>query len=148
MTLPNLLSFFVLAHGDKEMFHFHPPLVHFPIALYFLELLLLVIWAVKHEDDYRRFARFSFWIGYVLMFFTMAAGLIDAGGIKGIRGDEDVREHFIGACVVLLVYTARAFYWKLSDPASKRYRLFLVVGAVIGVSAVAVTAFLGGELVY
>ena len=76
----------------------HPVFVHFPIAFYFLELVLLVLWVSKEEQEYRRFACFSFWIGYLFMLIAMAAGLFDAGGFAGIRGS--VKRHVIAALIV------------------------------------------------
>jgi len=143
----NLLSVFVLGHGE-EHFPFHPPLVHFPIAFYFLELLLLLFWVFRHDPAYLRFAKFAFWSGFVSMLLAIATGFIDAGGLKKILKDEEVREHFIGACSVLLVYGVRALLWLRTSESAKTFKLIQVAGAVIGVAAVAVTAFLGGGLVY
>ena len=60
---------------------FHPPLVHFPIAFYCLELLLLLFWRAKKDPAHLRFARFSFNLGYLFMLAAIVAGLKDAGGL-------------------------------------------------------------------
>ena len=127
---------------------YHPALVHFPIAFYFLELLLLTLWVWKKDDGYLRFGRFSFWLGYGLMLAAIVAGFVDAGGIKGIRGDEEVREHFFGAAALFSFYTVRAIYWKKAKSDFRGYRLILTLGALIGCGLVVFTAFLGSELVY
>ena len=61
---------------------FHPPLVHFPIAFYCLELLLLLFWQAKKDPAHLRFARFSFKLGYLFMLAAIVAGLKDAGGLS------------------------------------------------------------------
>ena len=120
--------------------------VHFPIAFYFLELVLLVLWSVKEEKEYQRFAEFSFWIGYLFMLIAMAAGLLDAGGLGGIRGA--VKRHVTGVLVVFSIYTVRAvFYWAVKKEPQK-YRFIKLAGAALGNAAVAYAAFLGGLVVY
>ncbi len=126
-----------------EHMAFHPPLVHFPIAFYCLELLLLIFWQTKKDPAYLRFAQFSFRLGYILMLAAIAAGLKDAGGLSGISGK--VRPHFYSALAVFVIYTVRAFVWKF---APKEKTSIQFAGALFGTAAVLLTAFLGGEIVY
>jgi uncharacterized membrane protein len=124
----------------------HPIFVHYPIALYVLELVLLLYWASKRDDKYREFARFSFRFAYLVMFVTMLTGLIDAGGIAGLTGD--VLKHFYGALIIFVIATLRAIYWRKEKIESPSYRFILIAGSVLLNLAVVVTAFLGGKLVY
>ncbi|MBI3999808.1 MAG: hypothetical protein HY351_04255, partial [Candidatus Omnitrophica bacterium] len=64
----------------------HPMLVHFPIAFYFLELILLCGWAKRQDENYLNFARFTFRLGYLFMILAIVMGFLDAGGIPGIQG--------------------------------------------------------------
>lgn len=124
-------------------FLFHPILVHFPIAFYFLEMLLL-IWFVRTRDAaYLRFALFSFRLGYGFMVAAMIAGYVDAGGIV-----PKVRTHFFSALAVFFISTGRAFYWRYAGETRRAYRLVQVGGAVLTNVLVAVTGYFGGELVY
>ena len=124
----------------------HPIFVHFPIAFYFLELVLIVLWISKDKLEYRRFSYFSFWIGYAFMLVAMVAGFLDAGGLKGIRGV--VKRHVLTALMVFTIYTVRAvFYWATRKEPEK-YRWVKLSGAVIGNVIVAVAGFLGGVVVY
>ncbi len=126
---------------------FHPILVHFPIAFYFLEGLLLIFWAVKKDDAYRRFALFSFKTAYGFMLVTIATGLLDAGGFGRITGL--VRTHFLSALVgVFGIATARAFFWRFGDENAKSYRTIQIAGALLGNFALALTGYFGGRLVY
>ncbi len=122
---------------------FHPPLVHFPIAFYFLELLLLIFWLAKKDSAYHRFALFSFRLGFLFMIAAAIAGPVDAGGIP-----PPVRRHFFSAAGVFTLYTVRAFYWRFGKEGQMFYRPSLVGGALAGNLLVGLTAFLGGVLVF
>ena len=133
------------AHEHEVGFLFHPMLVHFPIAFYFLEFLLLVFWVRKHDEQYLRFARFSFVLAYLSMILAMAAGLRDVGGISNIRGA--VRSHVFGAASVFVFYTIRALLWR-GVKEGFRYRWTHVLGALIGNVLVGITGYFGGALVF
>ena len=127
-------------------FHFHPPLVHFPIAFYFLELVLLLFWLAKQDPAYRRFARFSFQLGYLLMIAAMIAGYVDSGG--HFPPPKPVRPHALTALAVFGLYTLRWGYWQWAREDQKFYRGILLLGAIAGTILVTLTGFLGGDLVY
>ena len=125
---------------------YHPLLVHFPIAFYFLELLLLGMWAFKNEAEYRRFALFVFRLGYLFMLAAMLSGYVDAGArFPPLR---PVRPHFFAAFSVFVLYTIRAVYWRRAKEEQKSYRAVLILGALLGNALVALAGFLGGKLVY
>ncbi len=120
----------------------HPMLVHFPIAFYFLELLLLFFWAAQKQESYQQFALFTFKAGYLLMLAAIVAGLRDAGGFGRITGR--VRPHFFWALAVFGIYTLRAFLWKVKG-SDRNLQLW---GALFGCIALAVAAYFGGEIVF
>ena len=129
-----------------SQFLFHPVLVHFPIAFYLLELVLLVVWARKRAAVYHRFALISFKLGYLFMTFAMITGFLDAGGFKGIGGE--VSRHFYVALSVFILYTARAGYLWTAKERTQTYIFLHLAGAVIGAILVGYAAYLGGRLVY
>ena len=124
----------------------HPLVVHFPIAFYFLELLLLIQWTRKKDPAYLRFSRFVFALGFIFMIAALASGFNDAGGFSGIRGP--VQRHFYAAISVFVIYTLRAFVWKMGKPDDPRYRVLQLSGALIGNLLIALTGFYGGIVVY
>lgn len=124
----------------------HPMMVHFPIAFYFLELILLALWRWKQKLEFRPFALFVFRLAYVSMLIAIAAGLFDAGGLSHLRGK--VLFHFTGAVTVFLFYTARAFYWRFGKESSPAYAKVQVFGAIFGNLIVWITAYWGGRLVF
>ncbi len=124
-------------------FFYHPMLVHFPIAFYFLEFFLLGLWIWKKEDSFRRFAFLDFRIGYVLMLAAMAAGYRDAGGINPM-----VQKHFYSALSVFAVSTLRGILWFRMNRKQEFSKAVLFLGSLVLVILVAVTGDLGGDLVY
>ncbi len=123
----------------------HPITVHFPIAFYILECFLLGLYAVKHEEEYKRFAFLAFRLAYVLGLVAMIAGLNDAGGLSGIKGK--VVPHVVSAAVLFVISTIRGVYWRMGKT-QPRYALVLLLSSLFAVLAVTLTGFFGGELVY
>lgn len=133
-------------HEHSHTLLFHPSLVHFPIAFYFLELVLLLFRWAKKDVAYHRFALFSFRIGYLLMTVAMVAGYVDAGGQFPVP--TPIRPHAFSALAVFGFYTLRAGYWQWAKAEGKFYSAVLLVSAIIGTALVFWTGFLGGKLVY
>lgn len=127
-------------------FLIHPVLVHFPIAFYFLELVLLLFWIARQDLSYLRFALFSFRAGYVFMILTVIAGFVDAGGFAHITGR--VRTHVFAAASVFTLYTVRALFWRFARADEKSYPLTHILFALAGNLLVAITGYFGGMLVY
>jgi uncharacterized membrane protein len=129
-----------------KSFLVHPIFVHFPIALFFLELLLLALWTVQKDGAYHRFAEFSFWAAYLFLWFSAVTGLWDHGGFADISGTA--APHFYSALGMLFFYSARAFYWKKADRHAANYAVFQIGGAALGNVLIVFVAYFGGRLVY
>jgi uncharacterized membrane protein len=123
----------------------HPMIVHFPIAFYFLELVLLLFWLGKKDEAFRRFALFTFRLGFLFMIAAAVSGYFDAGA--KFPPVKAVRPHFYAASAVFIFYTLRAAYWQWAKE-GKLYRPVLLWGALLGNGLVALAGFLGGKLVY
>ena len=124
---------------------FHPVFIHFPIAFCFLEPLLLLMWALKKDEAYRRFSFISFRLAYVLMALTVVTGLWDAGGFNRLAGAVAV--HFYFGLGLFIFYTARALCMKRVRR-SVYFASIQIAGALLGNGLVAATAYFGGKLVY
>jgi uncharacterized membrane protein len=130
--------------GNEPVFYFHPIAVHFPIAFYFLELVFLVFWQWKRDEQYLRFAKFVFRAAYFFMILAMITGLRDTGGFQNITGE--VKTHFLTALGAAAVATLRLFVWQFSK---ERLNPGLLIAASILLNfLIAVTGFWGGKLVY
>ena len=123
----------------------HPALVHFPIALYFFELLLLSFWAFKKDGHYLRAALFTFRAAFFMMIAALASGWKEVGGWQHVTGE--VAEHFWGAVSVGVIQLARGIYWHRGKLENKK-AMILILSALAGCAAVLYTAYHGGELVY
>ncbi len=124
----------------------HPIAVHFPIAFYFLELILLLIWAKKNDPIYLRFASFVFKAAFIGMIAAIAAGLYDVGGFEHIQGR--VKTHFIWALSVLALQTLRAIFWRIGKQEQNHYRATQILFSAAGFILITITAYFGGLLVY
>ena len=124
----------------------HPVVVHFPIAFCALEFYFLILWQIKKDPAYLRFAKNIFSLTFLSILTAMAAGLYDAGGLRGVHGE--VLEHAQAALGFLGVYALRFPLWRLAAKGNSPARFFLLAGSLIALALVAVTGYLGGELVY
>lgn len=121
----------------------HPIVVHFPVAVYFLETVLLILYAAKKDEHYFRFARFCFYFAFFAGLAALASGLYDTGGFDGIV--KRVKPHFFAAVALTAVQTGRGIYWKFSK--SPKLNI-LIATALIGYALVSLTGYFGGEIVY
>ncbi len=131
-----------LLHEVGELGHLVA--IHFPIAIYFMELLLILFWFVKRDEAYRRFALFSFRFGYLTMLAALVTGWMAAGGWENITGA--VRRHFLAAASVFIFYTGRAFYWRFAKEIAHLNKPLFLGLTFTGYGLVLLTAFLGGKL--
>lgn len=127
------------------MLLYHPYLVHFPIAFFLLEALLVLIWARTRNAKYQDFAYLTFRLGLVATVVAMIAGYVDAGGLNPM-----VRTHFYSALCLLVVNLVRwalfgRYRWNLYTSRTLGMGWFLLL---VSVALVIATGHLGGELVY
>ena len=127
-------------------FLIHPVIIHYPIAFYFLELILLFIWVKKKDPRHLQFASFVFKAGYIGMILAIAAGLYDVDGFGNIHGG--VKTHFLAAMSVLTIYTLRALFWRFGKQTDSHYPMTQILFALAGNILVVITAYFGGLLVY
>ena len=123
----------------------HPIFIHFPIALFFLELLFLLFAVTKQDDFYRRAALFTFRIAFLGMLTAMGTGLVDTGGFDGIAGK--VRPHYFGALAVAVIQMARGILWHVGPQDAKKIKILFGL-SLIAYAAIIFTGFEGGEIVY
>lgn len=133
------------AHEHVMDILFHPYLVHFPIAFFFLEALLLGMWIWKRDDKYESFAYLILKLAMLSMPFVMLAGYIDAGGII-----PKVQLHFYSASTLFVLGLIRLIIRvKLGSRMwqSKARNIFVTL-LIIGVVVTGLTGHLGALMVY
>ncbi len=124
----------------------HPMMVHFPVALYLLEILLIAFWIFKKDAVYRRFALFVFRAAFLGMIASAVTGWLDAGGWNNIEGKTAA--HFYGALTLGALQLGRFFYWHLGKPSGDKGARICLLTALAACAALMYTAYHGGELVY
>lgn len=124
----------------------HPATVHFPIGLFFFEMLLLILWMTKKKVEYKHTALICFRTAYIFLILSAITGLIDAGGLDGITGK--VRPHFFGAVCVFVVQTFRALHWRFERKETVREANIFVTFSVAAYAITLITGFFGGAIVY
>jgi len=133
-----------------ETSHFHPMLVHFPIALVTFGFIAELGSVFIKKELY--LSKISL---YLLVFGTLSAvaayltGQLFTADMSGAA--EDVRkwhETFAGITLGLLVVTAaiRSYFCYKGD--CNKFRWFTLTLYLVATIAVSITGFLGGTLVY
>ena len=122
----------------------HPYLVHFPIAFFFLEAVLIFIGHLRKENRYEEFSFFVLKAAMLTMPFVMAAGYFDAGAIT-----SKVRWHFFSALLLFFVNGFRlVLRWKAGSAIWNRAPRAAL--ALLGFSLLltTITGHLGGMIVH
>jgi uncharacterized membrane protein len=127
---------------------FHPFFVHFPIALSFFEFFLLSLAVLKKNQQYGAFARLTFYTLTVCLSVTLLAGWYDAGGSLKDLFEGGVKPHFYAACFFSVIVLTRLVLWKRLKPEHPRGLVIQIAASALMISAVIVTAYFGGKLVY
>ena len=127
----------------------HPMTVHFPIALYLLGVLLTIVYLWRGQADYERFAFLSFSLSWLATVVASVVGLFDQNQLEltDLRRQQ-VNPHI--TAVSLLIINGLLLYMRLRWPTvlvTSRRWLYLGL-MLLGVVAVVITGWLGGELVF
>lgn len=128
----------------------HPLFIHFPIALYFLGVLLTAGCIWRHNDDYERFAYWAFFLSWIAAIVASVMGLIDRGQLAFDDPRQSAINAHITPAIAFIVINGLLLYMRFrwADVlSSKRSWLYLGLMAV-GLAVIAFTGFQGGELVF
>jgi uncharacterized membrane protein len=135
----------------------HPFTVHFPIAFYLLGVLLTLIYLGRGQAEVERFAFWSFGLSWIAAIVASVVGLIDQNQLAQDDPRRNTVNAHITAAVALLIINGLLLYfrfrWLKKELAGLKnlpaLHLGLYLGLMaLGVAAVLITAWLGGELVY
>ncbi len=131
--------------------HFHPMLVHFPIALVAIGFLAeLVFLFLKKEVCLTKMGFYLLVAGTLAAVFAWLTGNLFTSELEGAAGQvRENHEMFATITLILLVITTVIRSWllikKKESPGLKNLAFVLYALAALSVS---VTGFLGGNLVY
>lgn len=123
--------------------------VHFPIALYLLGVLLTIGYLWRGQQDYERFAYWTFILSWLATIVASFVGLMDQSQIELDDPRRASVNPHITAGVALLIINGLLVYMRFrwADVLTRYRRLYLGL-MLLGVVAVLATGWLGGELVY
>lgn len=127
----------------------HPMTVHFPIALYLLGVLLTIGYLWRGQQDYERFAYWTFILSWLATIVASFVGLMDQSQLELDDPRRASVNPHITAGVALLIINGLLVYMRFrwADVLTRYRRLYLGL-MLLGVVAVLATGWLGGELVY
>ncbi|GAB4463678.1 MAG: DUF2231 domain-containing protein [Anaerolineae bacterium] len=127
----------------------HPATVHFPIALYCLGVLLTGLHLWRNQPELERFAFLSFGLAWLATLVACVAGLIDQNQLAVDDPRLAVVNNHITGAVTLLIVNGLLVYMRFRWPDALTSRRAPYLGLMaLGLAAVLVTGWLGGELVY
>ncbi len=145
---------------------YHPLFVHFPIALYFLGVLmtLLYVWSNINQGqlapgqqayyadytDYDRFAYWSFFLSWLAAIVASLVGLVDRGQLDYDDPRQNALDQHITQAILFLIFNGLVLYTRFRWPNvlhTPRRWLYLAL-IVLGILTVTAAGWLGGELVY
>jgi uncharacterized membrane protein len=131
--------------------HFHPMLVHFPIAIVALGFVAeCVSLYFKKEACFSKMGFYLLIIGTLTAFFTLATGAVFTSEMTGAAGRvKETHELFAWITLCTLVATtALQIFIKIknSDSTNLKWLAFALYG--LAAISVSITGFFGGTLVY
>lgn len=128
---------------------YHPLTVHFPIAFYFLGVLLTLLYLWRNQPDYERFAYLTFLLSWLAAGVASLVGLVDQNQLEVADPRRTQLNQHITASVILIIMNGLVLYMRFRWPdVLTRHRWPYLGLMTLGIIAVVATAWLGGELVY
>ncbi len=130
--------------------HFHPMIVHFPVAIILVGFLAELAYLITKKES---LSYASFWLLVTGALSALAAyltGQFFTGEMSGTAGD--VKEyHELFALITLITVMANAFfrtYLKISGKENLNLRWLTAGAYAVSAVAVSITGYYGGTLVY
>ena len=131
--------------------HFHPMLVHFPIALVVFGFIAEVaaIW-FKKEIYLSRFGFYLLLAGTISALFALATGTLFTAEMEGAAAEiQETHELFAWITLsTLLISSALRIYLEVKKSENSGLQRIAFVLYGVGAIAVSITGFYGGSLVY
>ena len=130
--------------------HFHPMIVHFPVALILAGFLAEVAWLIFKKDA---FSVAGFWLlvlGAISACAAFLTGEFFTGDMSGAAGEIKGNHELFAFITLLMSVAAAAFriYLKYARKEDTRLRWAAFGIYSLAAIAVSVTGFYGGILVY
>jgi len=133
-----------------ETSHFHPMLVHFPIALIVIGFLAdLVSLFVKKELCFTKLSFYLLIIGTLSALAAILSGVFFTAEMDGAAGViQTTHELLAFITLILLIATSTLRIIQLKKPENNVIKWSSLLFYALATMAVSATGFLGGSLVY
>ena len=130
--------------------HFHPMLVHFPIALVMIGFLAdLASLFIKRELSFPKISFYLLIIGTLGALAAVLSGLIFTNEMSGAAGEvRETHELLAFATVLVLIITTVLKIILLRKPDSKELKWSAFILYAIAAVLVSITGAMGGTIVY
>lgn len=131
--------------------HFHPMLVHFPIALVSFGFLAFILSFIFKKQTYLSYTSFFLLVfGTLMAILAVATGFLFTSEMEGAAGE--VREAHESAALVtlgfLIITSLLSVYLKMKKKEDSNLKWLVFVFYSLAALSVSYTGFLGGNLVY
>ncbi|RME46285.1 MAG: DUF2231 domain-containing protein [Caldilineae bacterium] len=129
---------------------YHPLVVHFPIALYFLGVLMTLGYLWRKEPAFEQFAYWAFFLSWLAAIVASLVGLVDKGQLPFDDPRQGAMNRHITLAILFIVLDGLVVYHRFRWPdvlsSPRRWVYFGLLAAAM--VAITITGWLGGELVY
>lgn len=142
----------------------HPAVIHFPMALLYIEFFFLCLYLAKKKDEYDNFSHWLLLLCSLSFVPVLLTGLHDSGadlgpGVQFINGffdrvenflrfESTISIHVICSLIVVFITLARLF-WRMKSGkeiyGGMQCALFLAL-TICGLVMTFVTGYLGGSI--
>lgn len=120
----------------------HPVFVHFPIALFTVGTVLYAYAYFRNDAGWEKAVRLLLWVGWIVGLFAVATGLLAFSRLPNTHPAYPT-----GLTHMAFAFTSEILYLLGLFFLGKRRGLALIF-CLLGLVAIFVTGFFGGELVY
>lgn len=129
---------------------YHPLFVHFPIAFYFLGLLMTGLYLWRKNGEHERFAYWSFFLSWLAAIVASLVGLVDRGQLAYDDPRNQTLDQHITQAILFIILSGLVVYMRFrwSDVLLGSRRWLYLGLLLLGTAAIVATGWLGGELVY
>lgn len=137
----------------SKLYLWHPIFVHFSVALLTVGTVFYLLGALRTQSRYREqwmlVGHWNLWLGIGFTVFTVGFGLL---AYATVPHDESMHEamtrHRNLALITAAIYAVVAIWLYIKRSTAGRTPIVLVLTLIVGLCALASTAFVGGELVF
>ena len=125
--------------------HFHPIIVHFPIALFISALGLEVLSLIFKKDALHQAAWYNYILAVLAAFAAVLSALIDG---ETLKHTVFYTHRALGWWTLGIAFLSAPFLFYIKKKSLKLFKVLFFIFLIILASLVSLTGYYGGRLVY